>query len=144
MKEATVYLSHVRKEHQLAELLSKRLEEKGLRVRHDLVVRPGAKWEDALKRKLEESDFVLVLLTANAFKSNWVRKEFELAFLSSKFKNRVYPVFIGSRDESFDSLPWIYSKFNSLRIDKTQDVAKQTDAIIKAFSKYAKETLGAS
>ena len=144
MKETTVYLSHVRKDDELANLLSKRLLEDGFKVWHDLEIPAGSKWEDALKKQLFESDFVVVLLTANAFKSNWVRKEFELAFFNSKFKNRVYPVFIGAKDESFESLPWIYSKIDSLRIDKTDDVNKQVQAIAKAFSKYAKEALSAS
>ena len=139
MPSKKVYLSYVKKDGVLANKLSEYLEKHGVSVWEDSNVLPGDKWDQAIEQALKDSDFIITLLTPHAFKSNWIRKEFEIAFFDEKFKDRVFTVLIGGKNEDFDSLPWIYSKLKSLRVDSSKSLKNQVEIIGKAFSKQMKE-----
>ncbi len=75
-----VFISHAHQDGALAHRLAVDLQEDGWQVwiAPDSI-RPGEKWVEAINRGLDESGVFLVLLTADAVESRWVRSETNIA-----------------------------------------------------------------
>ena len=72
---ASLFISYAREDASVAARIAAALEAAGHQVWWDLRLAPGAEYSPAIERALEESDRVLVLWSAHAAGSAWVRDE---------------------------------------------------------------------
>lgn len=88
-----LFLSHATQDRQFAGKLAKFLRQHGIRVwysRHALV---GAdRWHDEIGHALRRCDWFLVVLSPNAVKSMWVKREVLYALKKRRFSDRIIPV----------------------------------------------------
>lgn len=129
---AQVFLSHARREQELADAIAAILSDRGVKVWNEQEVSPEADWAKAVTRALEQCDSMIALLTPNSFSSSWVRKELEHAFFDDRYKYRLLPVLIGEKDEDFIRLPWILSRLQALRL-KAGEPRHQARQVADAF-----------
>ena len=57
---------------------------------------------------------MVVLLSPQAMKSDWVRKEIEFALGAPQYRGRLIPVMVKSTPD----IPWILKKFPTIRLNK--------------------------
>jgi len=76
---ADIFLSYAREDRHKAELLSRALEHAGWSVWWDREILPGASYERLIEAELSAAHCVVVLWSASARQSNWVRDEATLA-----------------------------------------------------------------
>lgn len=79
-KEHLAYISHSRKDAEVARRLVEGLEQEGIACwiapRN---IRPGAQWSDEIKEAIESSQIVIFILSANSVSSRNVLREIEIA-----------------------------------------------------------------
>ena len=104
-----VFISHAYTDEPLVKKVAAGLEEVGLEVwdaTRDVL--PGADWTEEVARALKESKAMVVLLTADALRSSWVRREIEYALGEQNYRKRLIPVLVGDPEElSKEDIPWI-------------------------------------
>ena len=76
---ADIFLSYARGDRQKAELLARGLHDAGWSVWWDRSILPGSSFEQVIAHELSAARCVVVLWSAEARKSNWVRDEATLA-----------------------------------------------------------------
>jgi hypothetical protein len=127
-----IYLSHARKDSGLALQLAKRLKREGLTVLHpEADLAPGENWAKEIGEALEDSDFMVFLLTPGAMQADWVRKDVEFALGSPKYEGRVRTVFVGPTMQAGDDMPWILLMLPHNQVESSRDfgpIAKQIAA----------------
>ena len=102
--EMQVFLSHVKSDGDWARELSQQLSAAGLRVVDPFnELLPGDNWSLKIGRALDESEAMIVLISPEAVKSDWLRSEIQYALGSEKFQNRLIPVEV----EPTDDFPWV-------------------------------------
>jgi hypothetical protein len=74
---------------------------------------PGDNWLLKIGEALKQSKAMVVLLSPDSIKSEWVRREIECAIGDRNYEGRVFPVVVRPTDE----VPWILRKFQILRAD---------------------------
>jgi hypothetical protein len=102
--EIQVFLSHVKSDRVWAQELSHQLSAAGIRVVDpfsDLF--PGDNWSLKIGKALDESEAMIVLISPEAVKSDWLRSEIQYALGSEKFQNRLIPVEV----EPTEDFPWV-------------------------------------
>ena len=80
---------------------------------------PGDNWALKVGKALEESDAMIVLLSPEGVKSQWVRREIEYAVGSRKYEGRLIPVMV----RPTSNIPWVLRQFHVVRADKERDEA---------------------
>lgn len=98
-----VFLSYANADREWAKQLADRLHDAGLEVwnRHD-ELGAGDNWAAKIGEALEQSDFLVVLLSPDAVESSWVQREIEYALGSKRYDNRLLPVVVRRTDR----VPW--------------------------------------
>src|SRR5438105_4455371 len=88
-----IFLSHAQKDAVLARQLAARLKREGLPawISEDQVT-PGENWAKKVGKALDESEFMVILLTPSALKSESLRQNIEFALGSKKFERRIFSV----------------------------------------------------
>jgi hypothetical protein len=125
----SIYLSHARKDSDLALQLAKRLKHEGLTVLHpETDFASGENWAKEIGEALDSSDFMVFLLTPGAMQGDWMRKDVEFALGSKKYDGRVYSVLVGPTMEAGNDVPWILLRQPHRHVESA-----------KAFGKVAKE-----
>lgn len=76
---ADIFLSYAREDREKAEPLARALQEAGWSVWWDRSILPGASYEQVIEHELSSASSVVVLWSAAASHSNWVRDEATLA-----------------------------------------------------------------
>jgi hypothetical protein len=115
-----VYISHASSDSLLARTLASGLEEAGLDVwRSEEHLYPGENWARAIDEGLRGSNAMIVLLTPDSIRSQWVLSEASFALSQRDYKDRFIPVVIGDpallpREE----IPWIFKKFNLIELQR--------------------------
>jgi TIR domain len=129
-----VFLSHARKDGALLRQLAEQLTNSGLAVWDpEEEFAPGDSWAKKLGKALDNSEWMLILLTRGALKSEWFRQDIKFALGSKKYEGRVFSVFVGPTLEAGKDVPWILLKLPHRQIKSANDFA---DVIkeIKALS----------
>lgn len=125
-----VFLSYSGADEKWADLLRTRLPQEGLEVWNPAAeLSPGDNWGLKYGKGLEASDAMIVLLSPDSAKSDWVRSEIEYALGSSKFRDRLVAVLVRPTAD----IPWILQKQPFLRA--TENTDKLVREIAQAFSK---------
>lgn len=128
-----VFLSHTRKDQDLADAIAKILSERGIRVWDEPEVLPGANFARVLTDALEQSDSMIALLTPHSFSSSSVRNQLEHAFFDDRYKHRLLPVLIGKEKEDFVRLPWILTRLGVVRLKDREPTRARARRIADAF-----------
>jgi hypothetical protein len=125
MPKLKVFLSYAQGDEDFAKDLATRLSEAGLQV---IDPRGEASAGDNLHLKvgqaLEKSDAMVVLLSAEALQSPWVRSEIDYALGAPKFEQRLIPVLL----EETENIPWILQKLPL--VTASRDRNKVTNHIV--------------
>jgi hypothetical protein len=80
---------------------------------------PGENWALKYGKALEKADAVIVLLSPDSVKSDWVKHEIDYVLSSPKFRDRLIPVMVKPTKE----VPWF------LRTLKVIDATKNKDEV---------------
>jgi len=110
-----VFLSYAQSDREVAKELASRLEEAGHSVwLPDDELFPGENWALEIGKALNESEAMVVLLSPQAMKSDWVRKEIEFALGARQYRGRLIPVMVKPTSD----IPWILKKLPIVRLGK--------------------------
>ena len=129
-----LFLSYSSSDRELARGLISRLVAEGFEVWQDEEVAPGDNWALAIGKALEESDAMIVLLSPDAAKSEWVGRDVEYALTSPRYRNRLLPVVVRPTRR----IPWILRKLPLIRL--YEDPAGGTDRVVAGVRQLAKAT----
>jgi hypothetical protein len=123
-----VFISHAHTDEPLVKKVAAALEDAGLEVWDDTrETMPGDNWANKVAQALQESEAMVVLLTPDALRSNWVRRDIEYALGEPGYRKRLIPVFVGDPEEiPNEDVPWILWH---LRIIKLAEHAKEEEGI---------------
>ena len=125
-----VFISHVSQEDKLAGLLADQLTGAGFHVwRAEEQLLPGDNWALKTGRALEESDAMIVLVSPEAARSQWVRREIDFALGSPNYAGRVIPILVRPTDD----MPWVLRSLTSFRASK--DSAQLSRKVIHQLQK---------
>ena len=108
-----VFISHRREDHRIAEAIGSRLGNRGYQVWTSSDLIPGENWWRAKGQALDRSDAMIVLLTPESVKSEWLRNDIGFALGSAKYRDRLIPVVTRGTKE----IPWILKRLPQLRYD---------------------------
>lgn len=129
-----VFISHVRNDDLVASEVAKTLSKQGLVVWSDESILPGSDWKEEMQKALENSDYIISLLTSNSFSSKFVREELDYALFNNRYKNKFLPVLIGDEsEEEFSRLPWLLKKLKHLYISKNTSPELIASEVSKSF-----------
>lgn len=108
-----VFISHAHEDEALVRRIAEGLQRSGLDVWLDeLNVMPGDNFAERISRALDESQAMVVVITANALRSPWVRREIEYALGRESYSGRVVPVIAAPQSEvPEEKIPWILRRF---------------------------------
>lgn len=102
--EIQVFLSHVKSDRAWAQKLSQELAAAGIHVVDPFSeLLPGDNWSLKIGKALDESEAMIVLISPEAVKSDWLRSEIQYALGSEKFQDRLIPVEV----EHTEDYPWV-------------------------------------
>ena len=107
-----VFLSHARKDAELARRLVDSLKRAGYSAwTAEQDIDPGDNWARKIGDALDDSQLMVILLTPGAIDSDpSLRRDIEFALGSRHFEQRVFSVFVGPTLEAGKDLPWILLK----------------------------------
>jgi hypothetical protein len=113
-----VFISYSEADEKWVRLLRPRLQEEGFEVWNSASeIAPGDNWLLKSGKALQTADAMIVLLSPDSAKSDWVRSEIEYALSSPQFRGRVIPLLIKPTED----VPWILHKLHFIRATKDAD-----------------------
>jgi hypothetical protein len=120
-----VFISYTSRDEPLATRLVAYLEKAGLDAWYqNREVLPGDNWAEKIAQGLKESNAMIVLVSADAMKSDSVRSSISYALGEKAFNGRLIPVFVGDSKYS-DSVPWIFNRFKTFTLPEFQQFAEE-------------------
>ena len=134
-----VFLSHSHTDAWLAARIAQALKESGLEVRDPLRdILPGDNWASEVAHALEESDAMVVLLTPEAARSPYVKRDMEYALGAKNYSNRLIPVVVGDREQlPAGEIPWIVRRMRWFELDDAETENPKVEPIAQAILGHA-------
>ena len=130
-----VFVSHLRKDSELADKVAAKLRRRGYGVVTGGSVGPG----DSLSAQLEKCDAMIALLPPTSYQSRWVREEVEFGLSHHRFQGRFLPVLIGDGfDDAHTSVPWILKSLDHVRLKGTGSTARNASRIVDRFERMVR------
>ncbi len=127
-----VFISHAHSDRALAKALASELEKRGLSVwRNEADLLPGDNVWLRTGEALKKSEAMVVLVSPESMRSEWVRHEIEYALGNQKYESKLFPVEV----RPTPSMPWILREFKIF--NAKQGVAKIGEAIAGALKQVA-------
>jgi hypothetical protein len=133
-----VFLSHASQDHAKA----RRLRE--LLVTHNVPVwfsphhiQGAQQWQDEIGEALGRCGWFMLLLTPDAVKSMWIKRELNYALIKKRYEDRIIPLLFKKCD--LQRLSWILPQFQ--RIDFTKDYWKACEQLLRIWNKTLKRPL---
>lgn len=106
MPPREVFLSHSSQDHEFAARIAEMLREHGVPAFFSPQNLVGAQqWQDEILGALQRCDWFLVLLSPDAIRSMWVKRETALALSDPRYENRIVPLMY--RDCELAPLAWL-------------------------------------
>jgi hypothetical protein len=127
-----VFISYSGPDEKWADLLRERLAREGIDVWNPRSeITPGENWGLKYGKGLEASDAMIVLVSPDSAKSDWVQHEIEYALSSPRFRDRLIPLLVRPTAR----IPWILERQSLIRATKDIDgtVRHVTTALKKAI-----------
>ncbi|MBN1508653.1 MAG: toll/interleukin-1 receptor domain-containing protein [Sedimentisphaerales bacterium] len=129
-----VFISYAHEDKEIAKRLVRQLEDAGLEVWDDSSILPGDNWAEKISQALKESQAMVVLVSAAALDSEWVRREIDFALGTKEYRGRLIPVFVGPRDDiPEDKLPWILRRLHGVELTE-QAEEESLEQVVNALS----------
>jgi signal recognition particle subunit SEC65 len=136
-----VFISHSQEDETLARRIADVLKKAGLDVWDDREIFPGDNWAEKIARALNESNAMVVLLTADALKSRWVQHDISFALGENRYKKRLIPVIVGSPEKSTgDYYPWILNRLKTIKLDAHENNEEDLQQIARALLDVSADT----
>jgi hypothetical protein len=127
-----VFISYARADEDFAKALSSQLTKQGLSVWNaDDEVLPGDNIWLQIGEALRKSRAMVVLVSPDSMRSEYVRHEIEYALGDPNYEGRVFPVQVRPTED----IPWILRRFKSF--DARQSAAKVSESIANALKQPA-------
>jgi hypothetical protein len=127
-----IFLSYARADEDFAKALSSQLTRRGLSVwTTDDEILPGDNVWLRIGEALRKSRAMVVLVSPDSMRSEYVRHEIEYALGDPNYEGRVFPVQVRPTED----VPWILRKFKSF--DARQSAAKVSESIANALKQVA-------
>ena len=127
-----VFLSHASLDHRHADRLRRIL------VAHEIPVwfsphriHGAQQWQDEIGSALARCGWFMLLLTPNAVKSMWVKRELNYALIEKRYKDRIVPVLL--QRCNFEKLSWTLPQFQL--IDLHKDYWHGCDTLLRVWKK---------
>src|SRR6185295_15717785 len=110
--------SHSPEDDVLVDRVVSSLEKAGLNVWYDKrEIFPGDNWAEIIGRGLNESDAMVVVLTARALEAECVRHDISFALAQKSFKKRLIPVVVGDAQHlPKGRIPWILNHLKTIQL----------------------------
>ena len=125
-----VFLSYARKDVVLALKLAAHLKTAGFSVWiADEHFARGENWAKQIGKALDAAELIVFLLTPRSLDSDVVRQDVEFAITSRKLEGCVFTVFVGSKVEADQDVPWILLKLPHRRIRSAKEFAEVANDI---------------
>src|SRR5579859_1225393 len=80
---AEVFISYAGSDGEIASHLADDLARAGINVWFDRKIRPGDNWQDQINRHIEDAEAVVVVISPESLRSQWVRHEWTSALARS-------------------------------------------------------------
>jgi hypothetical protein len=129
-----LFLSYAAKDAALARTLRTRLNRDGFDVLDPQETSAASEnWPLALGRALESADLMVILLSPDALRSEWLGAELDYALGNERFKGRLVPVLVRPTQE----LPWILNRLTVIDVTR-DDPGRAVTKIINAVSTVGK------
>lgn len=128
--EKDIFISYSSKDKEIVDKIFEDLKKRKIKVWLDRWdIKPGSNIVSEIQKGLDNSSFILAVLTPNSVESNWVEEEWTSQFWDqvNEKKIRVIPAVFG--DVPKDKIP-IFLK-NKSRIDLKNDYAPEIDRLIQ-------------
>jgi len=117
-----VFISHSYKDESLARRIAEVLKKAGMVVWDGTEIFPGDNWAAKVAQALNESNAMVVLLTADGIKSRSVRQDISYALGEERYKKRLIPVIVGSAEKkSGEHFPWILKYMKTVKLAKSDN-----------------------
>jgi hypothetical protein len=127
-----VFLSYSNADEDFAKALSTQLTKRGLSVwTSDYEVLPGDNVWLRIGEALKNSKAMVVLVSPDSMRSEYVRHEIEYALGDPNYEGRVFPVEVRPTPD----IPWILRRFKTF--DGRQSAAKVSESIAHALKQVA-------
>jgi hypothetical protein len=110
--------------------LAKRLSKAGFQVWYpEDRIAPGGNWAKEIGRALDDSEFMVILLTPRSMESDWLRQEIEFAISSKKYEGRLFTLFVGPATDVEKNVPWILLELPHLQIESAKGLGDSVKRI---------------
>lgn len=120
-----VFISHTQHDNAFAEKLASALDERGLKVWHsDKHSRLGDHWVHIIEHAIKDAKNILVILSDNSAKSDWIRVELAIA-LSQRGK-RVVPIFTSKNSD----VPFLLRDIKGVDLSNPDTFSASVDNLI--------------
>ena len=139
-----VFISHAYTDDPFVRKVAAGLEKVGFEV-WDATreILPGDNWADKVARALEESEAMVVLLTPDALRSNWVSWEIQYALGEQRYRNRLISVIVGDPEElPEEDIPWILRRLQMIDISEYDEEEEGINQIAQTLHRGRLLTLG--
>jgi len=121
MKPREVFLSHASADRVVAERLVACLERHRIKVWYSKKSLKGAQaWHDEIGRALARCDWLVVLLTPAAVRSEWVKREVTHALIEKRYRQRIIPVLV--RPCKHKRLSWTLSSMQMVDLRRNFEI----------------------
>jgi TIR domain len=125
-----VFISHSTKDRRFIRRLLKVLSENHIHYWISEAHIPGAvEWHDEIGRALNRCAWFLIILSPNAVKSVWVKRELMYALQPKRYKGRIIPVYF--RDCKHELLSWTLAELQF--IDFRKDFEAGAEVLLKLW-----------
>ena len=129
-----VFLSYAHENEALARRIADVLREAGLDVWDRRDILPGDNWAEKVSHALNESQAMVVLITPESLRSEWVRREIEYALGNKRYSERLLPVFVGPRENiPPDEIPWILERLQAIELTTPEEEEEGIRQIAEAL-----------
>lgn len=115
-----VFISYSDRDHAVAARIAEALKAAGFDVWDDRDVFPGDNWAANVGQALQESSAMVALISPEALRSRWVRREIEYALGSAQYDRRLIPVFLSPVEPFDDEVPWILRQFQGIVLGESE------------------------
>ncbi len=128
-----IFLSYSRTDSEMLRRVSDTLKGEGLAVWTDESLTPGTPdWQDAIEKAIEGAGAVVVLLSPDAKKSQWVANELGYA---GAYQVPVFPILV--RGEDRESVP--IQLINTQRVDIRSSFLSGMQQLVNALTEYLRQ-----
>src|SRR4051794_30343595 len=101
-----VFLSHASADKKFATRLANTVRRHGVHVWYSpMHIRGSQQWHDEIGAALKRCDWFLVVMSPNAVKSKWVKREVRFALNQKRYEDRIIPVLLRTCD--VEALSWV-------------------------------------